>query len=181
MGGLRMRLLSKVVLVIASLGCATAAVAQPRIPGGNIGGQAPAPSGGGLLIKLTPEQVVGLLNEAGFHSEVRRDSVDAKVVVAAFWGQEPYSGVIMDHCEKDGSGCHNLFFFANYGKDQPVDANWINAWNNSKIGVKALKLDDGTLLFEYDLSLLTGVTADYVKEFAKFFKLVVDTATQFKP
>jgi Putative bacterial sensory transduction regulator len=175
-----MRLLSKVVLVIASLVCATAVVAQPRIPGANIGGQAPASSSGGLLVKLTAEQVVGLLNEAGFHSEVRQDK-DSKFVVAAFWGQDLYSGVIVEHCEKDGSGCHTLEFFANFGKDQPVDANWINAWNNSKIGVKASKLGDGTLLFDYDLPLLTGVTADYVKELAKFFKLVVDTATQFKP
>jgi hypothetical protein len=57
----------------------------------------------------------------------------------------------------------------------------ILGWNRSRIGVKAYRIPTNELIFEYDLSLFTGVTADYIVHAAKFFKQAVDASTDFKP
>ena len=176
-----MRGLPTIILVIASLLYAGAAAAQPRIPtpGGGGGGPSPGPSvGAGLVLKITAEQMAALLNEAGIRSEVR-DIQGDKMVYAQFWGDALWSGVILDNCEKDGSGCRTLSFFANFGKDQPVDANWLNAWNSIYYMVRSYKLNDGSLLFKAHLLIFSGVTADYIKQSALFFKRVVDESSKF--
>ena len=85
------------------------------------------------------------------------------MVLVAFWNDQIFSGAIPQACEKDGSGCHSFKLFANLGKDTGVDQAWINAWNNSYYYVRAFKLQDGQLIFEWNVALLTGVTPDYIK------------------
>jgi hypothetical protein len=179
-----MRVLPTLMVMTVSFFLAGAATAQPRIPGpgggGGGGGGAPSPTTG-MILKMTPEQLVPLLNEVGFRSEVRQLQGGDKMVYARFWDTDAlWSGVTFGNCEKDGSGCRTLQFFANFGKDQTVDPSWMNAWNNRFYVVRTYKLvPQGDLIFEGDLMIFTGVTADYVKIFARFFKQVVDESQNF--
>ncbi len=176
-----MRSLATTIIVIAALAFARTATAQPVFPHPG-GGPANAPSAeqqSALITKLTPDQVVQLLNAASIPSEVVEDDKHNKWVVAQFWGKDLYSGVITEHCENDG-GCRTLEIFANFGKSPSVNQAWLNAWNRSKVSVKAYRSSDN-LIFSYDLPLFTGVTADYIITVAKFFKAVVESSTDFKP
>jgi Putative bacterial sensory transduction regulator len=91
--------------------------------------------------------------------------------------------VLTEFCEKDGSGCRTLHFFANFGKQEQsaVDAKWIDAWNRTYVGAKAFTLKNGELIFSYDLPLLSGVSQDYIVRFTNFYKGLVDTSFKFKP
>jgi hypothetical protein len=62
-----------------------------------------------------------------------------------------------------------------------VSQAWIDGWNNSWLYVRASKAQDGSLIFSWDVALLTGVTADYIKTSAQLFKTIVDGSTDFKP
>ena len=181
--------LPKVFLIVGSLALAATAVAQPRLPG-TPGPQpappGPAPAAGGVFAKITPQQlsqIVGGLTIDGkpIATSIKTFDDGSAVIVTPFWGDQLYSGINMEYCEKDGTGCHTLQFFANFGKQSTVDANWINAWNLAYIGVKAYTLQNGELLFCYHLPLLSGVSDTYIKSFTAFFKVVVDEAFKFKP
>lgn len=177
-----MRLAGIVILVIAGFAFACPASAQPVFPqqGGSAPTPPPAAPPGALLTEMTADQVVQLMNAASFPSKVAQDDKQNKWVTTNFWGENLYSGVLLTgDCDK--GGCDILNYFANFGKSPTVNQAWINAWNQSKCCVKAFLLSDQSLVFEYDLPLLTGVTSDYVTAAAQGFKSVVDTAANFKP
>jgi hypothetical protein len=177
-----MRLAMKTILVVAAVVYAATAHAQPK-PGGG-GGHPPSGGGGGapagMIVKLKAEQIAQLFNDAGFQSKVV-DNDGTHMVVTGFWSDQVFSGAIPQSCEKDGSGCHAFKLFANLGSDTGVSQAWIDAWNNNWLFVRAYKLENGSLIFAWDVALLTGVTPDYVKTTAKLFKTIVDESSDFKP
>jgi hypothetical protein len=70
--------------------------------------------------------------------------------------------------------------FANLGKESSVNQDWINAWNDRMLYVRATNHKDA-LIFTWQVALLTGVTPDYIKYAASGFKYLVDQSTDFKP
>jgi Putative bacterial sensory transduction regulator len=178
-----MRFLSMTTLAIVMFALVKTAAAQPVFPhpGGDVPANAPSGQQATLITKLTPEDVAKLFSQASIPSEVMEDDKHNKMVVVQFWGKDLYSGVITEHCEKDGSGCRTLEIFANFGKSPNVNQAWLNAWNGSKIGVKAFRTESNDLIFEFDLPLFSGVTPDYIVRVAKFFKVAVDSSSDFKP
>jgi Putative bacterial sensory transduction regulator len=97
------------------------------------------------------------------------------------WGSGVYSAINVENCEKDGSGCYALGFFANFGKQPTLTPAWMNAWNDNFYIARVYPLTNGETVFTADLMILSGVTPDYVTAFAGFFKQVVDNASTFKP
>lgn len=149
------------------------APAPAPTPGTPLGGQT-----GSQITEITPAQVVTLLDSLNFQSQV--STSNNEIVVTNFWGQGVVSGVLLQGtC--DAGGCTTLSFFADLGKVNNIDQNWVNAWNGEKGYVRAFLGSDQSLFFEYDLPLLTGVSTDYIKATAAGFKSVVDTASTFKP
>ncbi len=151
-----MRSLATTIIVIAALAFARTATAQPVFPHPGSGpANTPADEQQAELITtLTPDQVASMLNQASIPSGLVEDDKHNKIVVVEFWGKDLYSGIMTDHCDKNG-GCHTLEIFANFGKSPNVNQAWINAWNRSKVGVKAYRISNNELIFEYDLSLLS--------------------------
>lgn len=174
-----MRLTTKAILTVVALVFALSANAQPR-PGG--GGSAPSggPSGApsGLITKITLEQLAKLFSAAGFQSKVVDNG--GKMVQTVFWSPDIYGGALGESCEKDGSGCHAFKIFVNFGKST-VDQKWVDAWNNSWLYVHASVANNGSLIFDWDVGLLTGVTPEYIETAVKLFKQIVDQSTDFKP
>ncbi|HKH81622.1 MAG TPA: YbjN domain-containing protein [Methylovirgula sp.] len=179
-----MRLSGIAILVTAAFTFAWPAVAQPVFPqqGGAPTTTPPASGQGPVLItEITPDQLVPLLNAESYPSQVNTDNKGSKWVVTSFWGQNLYSGVLFSgNCDKN-SDCTMLNFFANFGKSSNVNQNWVNAWNMGECCVRAYFLSDQSLIFQYDVQLGPGVTADYIKAAAQTFKEVVDGAANFKP
>lgn len=178
-----MGMVTRTVLALLLLAVAVAADAQPR-PGGGRGpsgggGGGGGGTSGGLIVKIQAEQLAQLMKDAGFPSKVIDNN--GKIVQSVFWNDQIFSGIIPQGCEKDGSGCHSLKLFANLGKDTGTDQAWLDAWNSSYFYVRAYKLKDGQLIFEWNIALLNGVTPDYIKLAATFFKSTVDEFTDFKP
>jgi hypothetical protein len=182
--------LSRAILVVASLAFAPIAAAQPVLPGS---GPAPAPpppspgaAPGGAITKLTPQQLAQLYSGLTINGQpvpisIKTFNDGTSVVVLPLWGPQLYSGVSLQVCEKDGSGCHWLEFFANVGKQASVDANWINAFNQHFLGAKAYTLASGELVFEEDISLWPGISPSEIGWYTSFFKHVVDDSFSFKP
>ena len=182
-----MRFTMKAILVAASVVLAAAASAQPRPggrPGGGGGGGGGGPPGGGapggMIAKIQAEQIAQLFTAAGFRSKVI-DNNNTRMVQSEFWGADVFAGAIPEACAKDGSGCGAFKIFANLGTDSGVDDAWVAAWNNTWLYVRAIKLDNGALVFAWDVALLTGVTPDYIKASAQLFKAIVDASSDFKP
>jgi hypothetical protein len=176
-----MRLL---LLVAAALAFVSPVAAQPVLP--QPGGAAPTTTTtttaqpGALIASMTADQVAGLLNPT-FPSKVTQDDKNSKWVITSFWGDSLYSGVLMNGtCDNNGS-CTILGFFANFGKTPNVDQNWVNSWNENQCCVRAFFYTDQSLIFQYDVALSPGVTADYITSAAQLFKQAVDQSTNFKP
>jgi Putative bacterial sensory transduction regulator len=181
----RMRSVVKAIVVAVALVMSASANAQPRPgggPGPGPGPGGPGPGGGGaptgLVTKLTVAQMAQLMTAAGFQSKVIENN-KTEMVQTIFWSQDVFSGAIPLACEKDGSGCHTYTIFANLGKAS-VAEKWINAWNANWPFVRAYLGNDGTLIFSWDVPLLTGATPQYVESAVQLFKLIVDKSTDFK-
>jgi Putative bacterial sensory transduction regulator len=169
---------TRVLLAAIAILCSVSANAQPR-PGG--GGGSPGPRGapaGGMLTKVTVEQMAQLFKAAGFKSQVVENN-GTKMVQTVFWTSDIFGGAIPLGCEKDNSGCHGMKVFANLGK-ATVDQNWVDAWNDYYFYVRASR-SSGNLIFTWDVAFLTGVSPEYVQTAIQWFKQIVDQSTDFKP
>ena len=131
------------------------------------------------MTKLTVAQMAQLMTAAGFQSQVINNK-KVEMVRTIFWNADGiFSGAIPMGCEKDGSGCGSYKIFANLGKSA-VGEKWVSAWNSSWPFVRAYIASDGSLIFTWDVPLLTGATPAYVESAVQLFKLIVDKSTDFK-
>ena len=174
-------------LVVVGLGCwAMAAEAQVVLPGNAPPAATPqAAPASNLITKITPQQVVQLVTNAvsgtTITPQITNNSDGTYLVTFPVWGSAVYSAINVENCEKDGSGCYVLDFFANFGQQSTLTAAWMNAWNDQFYVARVYPLSNGEIVFTADLMILSGVTPDYVTAFAGFFKQVVDNASTFKP
>ena len=165
---------------------ATTAVAQILLPGGTTPAPTPqsAPAAG-LITKATPQQVAqaisGAVSGTKITPQIKPGNDGTSIVTFPVWGDQVYSAVSLENCEKDNSGCYVLEFFANFGKQPSIDQAWINGWNNQYYAARVSPLPNGEIVFSADLMVLNGVTPDYITSFAGFFKKVVDNSSTYKP
>ena len=182
------RLAKALMSLCAALLLSTAAGAQIVIPNGGSSGGPPAPApanSGGLITKITPQQVVPLITNAvsgvKISPQIKPGDNNTAVVTFPVWGDQVYSGISVENCEKDNSGCYVLEFFANFGQQSTINAAWMNAWNGQFYATRVYSLASGEVVFSADLMILSGVTPNYITGFAGFFKKVVDESSTFKP
>jgi hypothetical protein len=177
-----MRFFKVASLVLVALVLTVSAHADPKPGGPRPGGGGPSPGGGnapsGLVVNVQPEQMAQILTQAGFQSKAV-DNGGTHMVRSLFWSEDIFSGLIPEVCDKDGP-CHAYKLFANLGKDSGVNQAWIDAWNSRWLYVHAT-LSDGSLIFAWDVAVLTGVTPEYVASTAKLFVAIVNESTDFKP
>jgi hypothetical protein len=96
--------LSKAILFIALLALAPAAAAQPVLPGTGGGTAGGAPSG--LIAKITAQQLAKILGDLSIDGKPVKTSIktfddNTAVVVLPLWGDDLYSGVLTEFCEKE--------------------------------------------------------------------------------
>jgi len=181
----------KGLLVVAALVFAAASAKAQVVIGNPAPAAAPQPGpaaaapAGGLITKITAQQVAQLVAKAvsgtTITPQITKNNDGTSLVTFPIWGDAVYSAINVENCEQDGSGCYVLDFFANFGKQPSLTAAWMNAWNDQFYIARVYPLSNGEIVFSADLVILTGVTPDYVTAFAGFFKQVVDNASTFKP
>lgn len=186
---------ARALFTITWLALAPAAVAQPVIPGpGPAPGPAPAPGPGpapapgpALLNKITPQQLAQLLvsrvkiNDQPIQvSGIRTfDNGDAAVLLS-LWPSPIASGIVLEQCEKDGSGCHWLGYQADLGKQSSITPAWVNAFNGHFLAAKAFINSGGELIFSLQITLYPGISQDEIVWYTGFFKRVVDDSFNYK-
>jgi hypothetical protein len=177
-----MRFLTMAILIVAAIASATAASAQAPRPGGS------KPAGGGgngggnsaLVLGFNPDQIAQIFNGAKFKSQVVENN-KVKMVQTQFWpdANDIFSGAFGIYCD-DKNQCAGMKTFANFGKVDAATREWLNAWNNTYLFVRARVTKDGDLIFDWD-TLLINVSTDDIDLMAKAFKQIVDKSTDFKP
>lgn len=178
--GKQMRSIVRTGLVLAGLLIAPTAgfALGPGTGGGGSSGGNSTPSG--AAVGYSAQEISQLLIDAGFQSEVQKDSKNNQYVVSNFWGGQPYAIAYPSSCNSDGSGCKAMQIFVNIGKNDLINQAWMDAWNTRELFAKVVKLSDGSVVFDWDF-LITGVTPDNVKLAAALFKQQVDASANFKP
>src|SRR5262245_35202085 len=99
--------LPRAILFITLLTLASPAVAQPVLPGpgGTSSGGAPS----GLIARITPQQLAKILGGLSIDGKPIQTSIktfddNTAVITLPLWGDNLYSGVLTEFCEKDGTG-----------------------------------------------------------------------------
>src|SRR4051812_20073860 len=81
---------------------------------------------------------------------------------------------------KDGR-CKGLVFFANLGKQQSIDLNWLNAWNSEKVFGRAYMDKEGNIVFDLAVHFWGGVNPRFVTESADLYASALKSLFEFQP
>jgi Putative bacterial sensory transduction regulator len=130
---------------------------------------------GGLISRITAEQLAGILSQAGYPSQVRTQQ-NEKYVVSDMKGVTVNS--ILYTCNNQGCLSFDLVVYAS---DQ-LTTDFVNAWNDKKRFTKAsVDPSDGTLTLASTVVLSGGVSAENIKEYARFYEAMLGVFAQFQP
>jgi hypothetical protein len=165
----------KVSLILAFLIIAASSNAQPKL-GDGAKPESP-PQTTGLITKIQPEQLKELFTAAGFESEVQKQD-DGTVMVLTELAPGHVAIVSPISCTQN-KDCGGYVFLLVLSKSERKA--WIDAWNDENQFQPAALLVDGKLAFIMAVRVLSGVTPDYVKQSATWFRDVVNDSAFFKP
>ena len=141
------------------------------------GGQAAPPVAGPLLMTITPDTTMRILKGVGFTDvELYKDGESVAVKVT---GAEVDSYVWHENC-KNGQ-CVTLWFVCNYGKQESIDAAFINDYNLNTIYTKMSISGSGDLLLSMAGSLYNGVSEAHVRGLGELWLTILKEAMEYKP
>jgi Putative bacterial sensory transduction regulator len=158
-----------------------AAQAQPRVPPGREGGDPqptqPTPSTS-VLTRIKPEQTAELLKEAKYTDVRVLEPANEIQRVGGKIGQVP---VYANHFVCDAEGCRLISFVAFFGEQPTIDQNYLNAWHQAWRFAKLYRNKQGNLVFQFDVHLFTGLSAEYVRSAAQMYAHLLGKLMEFKP
>lgn len=173
------------VLLPALLGfvlIASPLAAQPQIQPPSGGSAPPAqggPSaGGGVLINgSTPEQTAEILKAAGYTNvELYKGQSGAQHASGVTSGTTV--SAIHTNC-KDGM-CATVLFLVNFGKQDTIDAAYMNAWHNQKLYSTLYLSQDGSLMLGWAV-FLGDTSMSHLRRSAAIYATLVKDLLSFKP
>jgi hypothetical protein len=85
------------------------------------------------------------------------------------------------HYSCENSVCRSLQFIVNFGPQQSIDLDWINAWNREKRFAKVTRNKRNAVSLEMDIHFYGGTTAAFIEESAKLFAELLKQVLEFKP
>ena len=140
--------------------------------------EGPLPSGGARVIStINAETVARLMKGVGFSAlEIDPDS-DGTQVRAAIDGTDTF--IRLENCEK--GSCVTLMFLANFGKQDAIDAAWINSYNANTIYTKMFLNGDGEAILSIASSLYKGVTEEHVASLGELWVVIFKEALAYEP
>ncbi|BAT60172.1 hypothetical protein GJW-30_1_02708 [Variibacter gotjawalensis] len=154
-------------------------VAQPQIQQPSSPGQPaqqPAAGGGALINNVTPEQTAEVLKAAGY-SDVEVYTAQSGTKHASGKTQGILVSAIHQNCN-EGS-CAVVVFFVNFGKQDSVDAAYMNAWHNEKL-YSRLYLNNGNLFFTWSV-FLGDTSMSHLRRSAAIYSNLLKDLQTFKP
>lgn len=173
------------VLLASLLGLALIASplsAQPQIqPRG--GGVTPSQGGGPqqpgsvLINGTTPEQTAEVLKAAGYENvEIYTGQSGSKHASGVTSGQTV--SAIHTNC-KDGM-CATVLFLVNFGKQDSIDANYMNSWHNDKLYSTLYQSKDGSLMLGWGI-FLGDTSMSHLRRSASIYATLVKDLLSYKP
>lgn len=157
-----------------------AASAQPRIGPGSGGGSPPAQPAqpaAGIVRGTNPELTVQALKSVGYSDVEFVEVNDARQVQAKVNGVT----IRVYHYGCENNVCSSVAFYTSFGKQQQIDANYINAWNREKRFAKLYVESNGALSFDMDVHFTGGVSQEYLASSARLFGTLLKVLFEFKP
>jgi hypothetical protein len=163
-----MRLFSVFAAIVFSFLVSGQAFAQ-------IGPKGAGGGGGGVVSRVTPEQLASMLNAAGYKSQVKTGNNNQKFIASSIHG---FNTVVVPF-DCNAQGCGNLQYIVWF--NDKVNLDFVNAWNNQYRFAKASIDSDGDVAFSIDVFLDGGVTAENIVNYAKVFDYMLGEIGKFKP
>jgi hypothetical protein len=154
--------------------------AQPQIGppgGGGGGGGQPAPSSTGIINGTTADLTASAMQEAGFTDVRVVESNGVKHVVGKA-GETPVVALHM-YC-KEGT-CLAISYMVFFGEQTSIGWDYVNAWNSRNTFARLSRNSKNNLVFDYDVLLIGGVTAQYIKTAGMIYAQRLKELFQFKP
>lgn len=180
----RRQLMTLSVILASALAVAWpgAGDAQPRIqPSGPPAagpGTPAAPSGTQLLNGTTVEITAEMLTEAGYTDVKIYEARSGNRHVSAKFDDVPMIAMHL-HCREDKT-CPAVGLVVIFGRQDSIDANYMNAWNTAKLYSRLYKDSDGDLLLQQDI-YVRDVPAVYLKHSAQMFGVLLRDLLKFQP
>jgi Putative bacterial sensory transduction regulator len=169
-GGLRMRLFPAIALACGLFVLANGdsyAQPQPRPQG---------PPTDQVLTAVNPQLVANILQQIGYPAEVVNDK-DGDYVRTKISNTNVAVGFIS--C--DNKGCPAFVYWTGWTKDPTLNETYANAWNASYLFARAYVDSGGDFIFEMDVSVDGGVTANTIAQSARLFEALLGELFKFQP
>jgi hypothetical protein len=153
--------------------------AQPRIvPDGTPSpGPGAPPAQSGTMQTISLDAIMPILSEAGYGNP-RIEKNDRNV---SFIRCQLKGATVAVHLNCSDSTCSVLYFIADFGKQDSVDADYMNAWNRHFALSALYRFDNGDLAFRFGVSLVGGFTMENVKSNAHLYIALFDQLLKFNP
>ena len=159
--------------LLAMIAIATSCILAPIQASAQLGPKQ-QPQAGGVLTRVTPEQVASALTQAGYRSQVVTRN-NQKFVTSSIHG----FNITTAFFDCNNQGCGNLQFVTWF--NDKVNTDFVNAWNAQYRFAKATVDRDGELQFSMDVWLGGGVTLDNIKGYASILEYMLGELTKFRP
>lgn len=161
--------------VAPDVAAAVAAQIQlPRPPDG--GGGAGSPPPGDVIETMTLEDVLDLAKQIGVADPKITESGNDKTVSGQIEGLS--AELLPWECEN--GACSVVLFYVYFGKQDSVDAKFMNSYNINYV-MKMMKNDEDELVLTTALQLYGGVRRQHAKELGELFVKQVPVAIGYKP
>lgn len=150
---------------------------RPAGGGSGGGGGAAAPSSG-LVADVTAEDVARIIKGLNYTS-VSAQKQDKFTFVRADIGDQP-TYIMLNNCGDNGR-CSALYFIAYLGKQDSVDAEFMNDYNRNTMFTKMAKNKDDELQVTMGVNLARGVSEEYIRGMAENWITWFKQAIEYKP
>ena len=117
-----------------------------------------------IVDRMTPGQVVSIMQNTGYAAYVDEDGEGDPMILASKGGEK--FGVIFFDCEKAGPlpdrYCTDLEFLAVYEVDRKPSLAKLNEWNANQSFGRAFLRDDGSVVMQMPINLAMGVSESFI-------------------
>lgn len=135
---------------------------------GNSSNGSSANAGQQVVTQFTPDQVAGILRDAGYRAEIVHENEKYHILT----GMGGYKVVLYLYC--NNGQCTSLDWDVSFTAAPKYTLTLVNKWNREKRYAKAYIANDGAFYLEYSLDFAGGVTKQTLASSASLFDSFVN-------
>ncbi len=133
--------------------------------------------GSNLLTTITLDATLRIMRGIGFSNiEIYRSGESASIK-ASIDDTDTY--IWHENCKNNA--CVTLWFAVNLGRQDAIDAAWMNDYNRNTLYTKMFTNPNDELMLTLAGSLYKGVTEDHIRSLGELWIMVFKEALEYKP